>query len=74
MSFQHPVVMQLLGRWSDYNIVFPLPSRTDFYGGRGSHSQESGSYIVINQFVQCKKHNTLLHFPEAQTSLYPGAA
>ena len=72
MSFQHPVVMQLLGRWLDYNIVFPLPPRTDFYGSRGAN-KEGPSYIVINQFVQCKEHTALLHFPVAQTSLYPGA-
>ena len=62
------MVMHLLGRWENSQIVFPLPSRNDFYV---KQSSEKYPYIVINQFFLCNEHSTKVHFPKANSSLYP---
>ena len=70
-----PVVLQLLGRWSDSQIVFPMPQRRDFFSGNSNISGEkSYSYVVLNQLLLCSTHTAAQHFPEAETSVYPGAS
>ena len=70
-----PVVLQLLGRWSDSQIVFPLPQRRDFFSGNSNISGEkSYSYVVLNQLLLCSAHTAAQHFPDAETSVYPGAS
>ncbi len=68
-----PVVLQLLGRWNNSQIDFPLPNRHDFYASGGRASSNHRPYIVINQLLLCHKHSSKIHFPQAPSSLYPGA-
>ncbi len=75
MTTSGPVVLQLLGRWNNSQIDFPLPNRHDFYtgGGGGKGSSQHRPYIVINQLMLCHAHSSKIHFPQAPSSLYPDA-
>ena len=67
-----PVVLQLLGQWNNSQINFPLPSRNDFFV-RQSRNKLTSPYILINQFLLCHEHPARVHFPKADSSLYPDA-
>ncbi len=67
-----PVVLQLLGRWQNSQIHFPLPSRKDFFI-RQSGDKSPAPFIVVNQFLLCHEHQSKVHFPRADSSLYPGS-
>ena len=68
-----PVVLQLLGRWNNSQIDFPLPNRHDFYASGGRASSNHRPYIVINQLMLCHAPSSKIHFPQAPSSLYPNA-
>ena len=70
-----PVVLQLLGRWQNSQIHFPLPSRKDFFIRQlgGDNKSSPAPFIVVNQFLLCHEHQSKVHFPQADSSLYPDA-
>ena len=68
-----PVVLQLLGRWQNSQIHFPLPSRKDFFIRQSGGNKSPAPFIVVNQFLLCHEHQSKVHFPQADSSLYPDA-
>ena len=65
-----PVILQLLGKWTDGEIIFELPQRPDLFKRRTAAFPPT---ITLNQFSVCSDGEHDHHFLTANSAIFPGA-